>query len=626
MFTRQLLTVIMIALASGLPVYADSGKGPFNHGQSAERQGNLDAAVGYYKQAYTVAPSNAKYLAAYTRMRFIAAAQHVHTGTLLRNAGSAKEALVEFQRAVDLDSSSFIAQQELRRTTDMISRQERQRVTPRPTLPPASKLSEDFGQPVELQPSSNSPISMYMTVNTDVAYRTIGKLAGFNVLMDPDYKPQKITVDLTNVTLRDALEMVRLESKTFWRPVLSNAIFVAADSPTKRKELEQNVIRTFYLRNIETPNELQEAANVVRQMLDLTRVQLVQAHDALILRGTPDQMLLAEKLLTDFDKPRSEVIIDITVMQVSRDRLRNLGATLPTSFSVSTVQTNGTSNSSGSGTSTSGSAGAFALNTLSKLGSGNFVVSIPGGSFTLLASESNSKILQNPEIRALNNEKATLRIGDRVPIATGSFQPGLAGGGGVSPLISTQFQYLDVGVNIDITPHIHSNNDVTLKMSLEISSVTGQQNIGGITQPVIGQRRIEHETRLSDGEVNLLGGILEDTETRSLSGYPWISKIPVLKYLFAQENKDRQENEIVFAITPHIIRAQEVTDENLRTMEVGTSNLIELRRNTSTPNPPSPKPADDSSKSPASVPQNPGKVPESGTIEPSKSPAQAKVQ
>ena len=213
---------------------------------------------------------------------------------------------------------------------------------------------------------------------------------------------------------------------------------------------------------------------------------------------------------------------------------------------------------------------------------GNFAIGVSGGSFSFLASDSNTKLLQNPQIRALNDQKATLRIGDRVPIATGSFA-GTVGGTGVSPLVSTQFQYLDVGVNIDITPHIHSDSEVTLKMTLEISSVTGQQSIGGITQPIIGQRRIDHESRLADGEVNLLGGILEDSETQSMSGYPWLSRLPILKYLFAQDNKERTENEIVFAITPHIIRAQEVTEDNLRVIDIGTGNSIELRRKPSAP-------------------------------------------
>jgi general secretion pathway protein D len=560
---RQSLAVLMALTGLSLPVYADRGNDAYKQGVRAERLGDYDAASGYYKQASTLTPNNPKYLSAYTRIRFNAAEQHVHTGQLLRNTGVLTEALAQFQRAVEIDSSSFIAQQELRRTVDMIRRQERQRLAPK-VESPLAKLADDVGESVELQPLSNAAITLHLTVNADTAYKTIGKLAGINVAIDPDYRPQKITVDLTDVTLREALELVRLESKTFWRPVLPNTIFVAADSPAKRKELEQNVMKTFYLRNITTPNELQEAANLVRQMLDVSRVQLIQAQDALVLLGTPDQMVLAEKLLADIDKPKSEVIIDVAVMQVSRTRLNTLGTVVPTSTSIGYLP-----GISGGSTPT-GSGGAVKI--------GDFAVSVPGASFTFLASDSNTKLLQNPEIRALNNEKSTLKIGDRVPIATGSFQPGIVGAGGVSPLVSTQFQYLDVGVNIDITPHIHSDNEVTLKMVLEISSVTGSQDIGGITQPIIGQRRIEHETRLADGDVNLLGGILEQNETQSLSGYPWISKLPILKYLFAQDNKQRTENEIIFAITPHIVRAKEVTEENLRVVDVGTGSLTELRR------------------------------------------------
>ena len=279
-------------------------------------------------------------------------------------------------------------------------------------------------------------------------------------------------------------------------------------------------------------------------------------------------MVLAEKLLADIDKPKSEVVIDIAVMEVSRDKIRTTG-----DERADIRQHRLLADSSGGNAAEPPAAqSTWAISRSS----------VSGGSFSFLASDSNTKLLQNPQIRALNDQKATLRIGDRVPIATGSFA-GTVGGTGVSPLVSTQFQYLDVGVNIDITPHIHSDREVTLKMTLEISSVTGQQSIGGITQPIIGQRRIDHETRLADGEVNLLGGILEDSETQSMSGYPWLSRLPILKYLFAQDNKERTENEIVFAITPHIIRAQEVTEDNLRVIDVGTGNSIELRRKPSVP-------------------------------------------
>jgi general secretion pathway protein D len=584
---RQRLVLVLLVAAVSLPAYADRANDAYKHGVRAERQADYDAAYSYYKQAYTSLPSNPKYFAAYTRSRFSASTQHVHNGQLLRNTGALTEALAEFQHAVEIDGSSFIAQQELRRTNDMILRHERQRWAPKVDSPPA-KYAEDVVESVQLQPISNAFITLHLTVNSDFAYKTLGKLAGINVALDPDYRPQRIAIDLNDVTLREALDVLALESKTFWRPVLPNTIFVAADSPAKRKEMEHNVMKTFYLRNVTSPNELQEAANLVRQMLDITRVQLVQEQDALILRGTPDQMVLAEKLLDDIDKPKAEVIIDVAVMEVSRDRIRTLGTSVPTSTSVGYLP--GTS----AGASGNASAGTVTL--------GNFALSVPGASFTFLASDSNTKILQNPEIRAVNNEKSTLKIGDRVPIATGSFQPGIVGGGGVSPLLSTQFQYLDVGVNIDITPHIHSDNEVTLKMVLEISSVTGSQNIGGITQPIIGQRRIEHETRLVDGDVNLLGGILEQQETQSLSGYPWISRLPILKYLFAQDNRERTENEIVFAITPHIVRAKEITDENLRVVDVGIGNSIELRRKPSVAATPPTDPAKPQPASSAAAP------------------------
>ena len=159
------------------------------------------------------------------------------------------------------------------------------------------------------------------------------------------------------------------------------------------------------------------------------------------------------------------------------------------------------------------------LNTLGNLNATDFQVTIPSANLSAVMSNSDTKLIQNPQIRALDGQKASLKIGDRVPVATGSFQPGI-GGVGINPLVNTQFQYLDVGVNIDITPRVHANGEVTLKISMDVSAVTGQQNIGGISQPIIGQRKIEHEIRLKDGEANLLGGIMEDQQTKSLAASP----------------------------------------------------------------------------------------------------------
>ncbi|HWJ49232.1 MAG TPA: secretin N-terminal domain-containing protein, partial [Candidatus Udaeobacter sp.] len=562
-----------------------------------------------------------KYFTAFTRLRFYAALEHMRQAQALRDAGKLQEAVMEFQRAASIDPTNFTAKTEANRTEDMLKKQARAEEAVKPPLA-LDKAAQEAAGPVELQPLSNTLINLRLTETSTMIYRTIGKLAGINVLFDQDYKPQKVTVELNDVTLREALNTVALQTKTFWEPTSSNTILVAADTASKRKEMQDSVMKTFYLKNVSNAAELQETAATLKGILDVTRIQLIPKQNALIIRGTSDQMVLAQKLLTDIDKPKPEVVIEIAVLQVSRSRIRTLGVNPPTSANI--VMVPGTTGGSSSG---SGSNGSFTLNSLGNLNATNFQVSIPGASMSFLMSDSDTKLIQNPQIRALDNEKATLKIGDRVPVATGSF----GGTVGVSPLVNTQFQYLDVGVNIDITPHIHSGDEVTLKMTLEVSSVSGTQNIGGISQPIIGQRRIEHETRLRDGEVNLVGGILEDTETTSLAGYPWLTKIPILKYLFGQESKQNQENEIVFAITPHIVRAQEVTDENLRLVDLGRGNTVTVghndpRRNSAvrapntmeqTGNPSTPnRTAPQKAVTPPAAPSKP---------EPSKAPAPAQV-
>ena len=558
----RIMLALILSMAISAPSYSDQANAAYARGVHAESQNQNDAAYEAYKEAYALKPKDPKYIAAYLRSRAAAAAEHMRKGQLLRDNLKLEEALVEFQRAAEIDRSNLGAQEEMSRTATMIKKQTQAGLaaTPRPESP-LSKMMEDVEGPVDLEPFSDTPLTLRMTTTADNVYKTIGKLAGINVLFDLDYKPQRINIELDDVPLREALRMVAMQSKTFWRPISTKAIFVAAEG--RRKDFEDNVMTTFYLRNASTPSEIQEVVGTLKGILDITRIQVNPTHSAITLRGTPDQLVLAQKLVSDLDKPKAEVVIDIAVLSISRDRLRNMGTTVPTKTSIAVAAA-------------PLGAGVVKLGSVNK---GIFSLGVPGGSFEFLMSDSNTKVLQNPQIRVLDQQKATLKIGDRIPIATGSFSAaGGVSGGGISPLVNTQFQYIDVGVNIDITPQIHSNREVTLKMVLEVSSVSGEVNIGGITQPQIGQRRIEHESRLEDGEINLVGGILQDTETQSLSGYPWLAKIPLLKYLFGQESKKRNESEIVFAITPHIVRAEEITDENLRLIDIGTGTSVGLRR------------------------------------------------
>jgi general secretion pathway protein D len=585
--TRVLALLLICISVAGA---SDKAKQLYKDGLQAETRLDYVEAYNLYHQAYELKPADLTYRASFERVRFLAAASLVHQGELLVNSGKLQEALTMFERALGIDPSSFIAQQEANKVRDVLRKmqQEEQGTSPPPS--PTSELHKRMEQatgPVELAPISDTPITLRLSEDSKTIYESIGKLAGINVLFDPDYTSRRIKVDLNGVTLEQALEITALESKTFWRPVTPNTIFVAADTPAKRKELEQSVIRTFYLSNLSQPNELQDLVNILRTLLDTQRLQQFPSQQAIVVRGTPDQIAMAEKLIDDLDKSRPEVVVEVVIMQVQRNKLQNLGIQPPGQASIalidnSTTQTStsGTNVGTGNGTVTTTSGaqtGTINLNTLAHLNATNFQVTIGAATAFFLYTDSTSKILQQPQIRALDGQKASLKLGQRVPVATGSFQPGI-GGVGINPLVNTQFNYIDVGVNVDITPRIHGLDEVTLKVAMDISAVDSYQNIGGIQQPVIGQRKIEQEIRLKEGEANIMGGILEETDTKNLQGIPGLAQIPFFRYLFSNEQKQRQDNELVFMLVPHIVRAQEISPGNTRPIDVGTANVIQLHR------------------------------------------------
>jgi general secretion pathway protein D len=578
--------ICSLCLTFMLPAAADSAKSLYAKGKNAEARQNYEQAYDFYKQAYDQKPTELTYRSAFERLRFLAGASHVHRGQLLREAGRLDEALAEFQKGAEIDPSSAIAKQEIEVTNRMIGAAKSPGASVAPNEPSVlEKRLQQAGGPVELGVIPNIPMTIKETADSKVIYETIGKLAGINVLFDPDYTSRQIKVDLNSVSLEEALEIVALESKTFWRPVTPNTIFIAADNPGKRKDLEQSVIKTFYLSNLSQPTELQDVVNALRQILEISRIQPLPSESAIVVRGTPDQIALAHKLVTDLDRSRPEVVVDVAVMQVSRSLDKTLGISPPTSMTVqlqpninSTSTTTGSTGSGQSGTvTTSQGSGSINLNQLANLNATDFQVTIPPANISALFSDSATKLIQNPQIRSVDGQKASLKIGDRIPIATGSFQPGI-GGVGINPLVNTQFQYTDVGVNIDITPKVHANGDVTLKIEMDISSVTGNSNIGGISQPIIGQKKISNEVRLREGEANLMGGMLEDSDTKSLSGIPGLGQIPILKYLFAQTQNNHSETETVFVLIPHIVRRQVLTDLNEESIDVGTASQIGLRR------------------------------------------------
>ena len=353
------VALVLLLVSLTLPVAADQAKSWYQKGQDAEARQNYEQAYDDYKQAYDLKPKDLRYRSAFERLKFLAGASHVHRGKLLREAGKLEEALAEFQKAAEVDPSSFIAQQEIKLTQKMIeaAKAPAPRSEARPPGVLEKRLQEAQG-PVELAPIANLPITLMVTNDTKQIYETVGQLAGINVLFDPEYTSRRIRIELNGVTLQDALQIIALESKTFWRPVTSNTIFVAADNQQKRKEVEQSVVRTFSPSNLAQPTEMQDVVNTLRQILDIQKVQALPAEGAIVVRGTPDQLALAEKVIDDLDKAKPEVIVDVAILQVNRDKAHTLGINPPTSATVAlqnninTTSTTSTTASTGASTTT----------------------------------------------------------------------------------------------------------------------------------------------------------------------------------------------------------------------------------------------------------------------------------
>jgi general secretion pathway protein D len=587
------------------------GNQDYEEARKANALQDYDTALVHYERAARSDPTNAEYKLRAAQARYDAGTFHVQQGKKALKNGDLQLALGEFQKAQLIDPSNTAADQEVKRTLELMNGQ-----TGPKALNPATQPDEQIqAQPPELKPLSRDPINgLKMTNDARVVYETIAKLAGLSVIFDPDFTSRRITVDFPSVTLEQALDAVSLESKAFWKPVTSSIIFVAQDQPQKRKDLEDEVVQTFYLSNTMTPQDLTEVVNGLRVLLDLHRLQQVNAQNAIVIRDTPDKLLLAAKIIRDIDKAKPEVLIHVQVMTASMDRLRDLGI-LPgqtVSLAFTPRSSIGPSTStSGSSTSTTTSVPQVLLSQLKNLGTSDWALTLPGATATAILTDDRTKILQDPELRVTDGQKATLKIGSKVPVATGSFQAGVGVGvtgssGVVNPLVNTQFQYIDVGVNIEITPRVHPDGDISLKGTVDISQIIGNSPIGGINQPVIGQKKTEIDVRLKEGEPNILAGLIERTATDNVNGIPGLGEVPLMRYLFSDNSHEVEEDETLIVLTPHILRLASLTAANLQSMAAGTDSNVRVYRGGEEASP----------AAPAAVPEAPAVRQNSGVVRP----------
>jgi general secretion pathway protein D len=601
-----LCVVLLLQSPGGLQARTRKGDKLYKLGVQAEARKEYDKALEYFQEAEKEDPKEPSYELAARRARFEAGTAHLEAGRKLQKDGELEKALAEYQKAFNLDPSSMIGFQNMSQVKELLDEKAKGLLKPgeqpltsaeRAQKARLERIQSLLPEP-ELKPVTNVVAALKMNNQPPkVLYETLGKLAGINVLFDPQMQPGKnANLDLNTVSLQEALDYIALQTKTFWKPVSANAIFVTEDNVTKRRDYEDEVVEVFYLKNPTSTQEFSEIVTAVRSVTDVRRMFQFNAENAIVVRDTVDKVALVEKLLHDLDKPKAEVIVDIIVMDISTDLNHTIGAglvsngtnglSLPIQFSPTNPITSSTSGASGTGgtgatsTATTGTtpptSSFVALSQLGHLGSSQFSTSLPGAMLQAVMSDSRTKIQKSPEVRVSDGQKVTLKIGERYPYATGSFQPGV-GTVGVSPLVSTQFQFVDVGVNVELTPHVHGNDELTLHVSIDISDIASTLNLGGLSQPVIGQDKDEADIRLKDGEVSLLGGLTQGQDISTVGGIPGLVNIPILgKYLFGSVYKDDSKEQLMIALIPHIVRRPEITALDLEQVAAGTDQTVKL--------------------------------------------------
>ena len=579
-----LVAVVAVFVLSSASLRAESASSFYKRGLNAEAREDYDAAFDNFQKAYAKTPKDLQYRTAFYRVRITASAMHITKGRKLLDAGNDQGALSEFLRAAEIDPSNEAAQQEIARARKKNGEAAPQTETSLSQTEGKQEDLESMGAPAELKPLSNEPLTLHMQEDAKMVYQAIGKAAGVNVLFDPDFTAKRIQVDLNNVSLLDALRIVGTISNTFWRPVTDNTIFVAANTRAKRTELDEQAVQTFYLSNAWQATDLTDVNTAIRNLMPNTKAYPVPSQNAVVIRGTPDELLLAQKLINDLDKARPEVVVDIAILEVSKNWEKTLGIAWPSSVGIALNPPTSSTSTASSTTTTTGTTGTTSTGTgttlysLSHFKAYDFAVTVGSATANMLLSDSNTKILQNPRLRATDGQKATMKIGEKIPIATGSYGGGTTGSlGGVSSLVNTQFTYQDVGITIEMTPTIHFNRDVTLKIKIEDTSQNGSVTISEVTEPIIAQKTIEQVIRLREGEASILGGIQDKQEVVSWNGIPGLSSIPVLKYLFGSKDHTINDDELVFLIVPHVVRSQSLEEMNLRTVDTGEGTSIEIR-------------------------------------------------
>jgi len=519
--------------------------------RDAESTQNYDIAVAEYTKLLRANPESREARQGLERAKLRASQAHFTTARRLATTGKLEEALIEYQLAAELNQGNADIKHKLRDT---------------PTQLPAKVTVEDNGKTrleslieqslaaplpgADLPQDAKLPDAVtFRDASARDVYSAIAKFTNLSVFFDPTFRDQPISIDLRNQTLGDALNTLSQTTRNFWRVTAPRTITVVPDTAAKRREYEEEIVRTFYLSNA----DLKETVDMLRIVVDARRISTLTATNSITIKDTPERVSVAGKIISATDKARAEVIIDVELLEVNRTHLHEYGLQIA---SPGQPGISGAADVNKEG---------FSLRTLSSLTSADVLLTnLPSLYYRLLKNDSATRILANPQLRTTEGIAAQARFGERVPVPVTTFSPIAAGGVQTQPI--TSFNYEPIGVNIDITPRIHLDDAVSLALKVELSSISGK-GFGDL--PTFGSRQINTVIRLKDGETNMLAGLIRDEERTSLATIPGLGDIPVIGRLFAYNRKETQETDIVLTLTPRIVRVLNLTAEDLQAIKVG---------------------------------------------------------
>ena len=591
------------ALAGAVELAAGCAAGQaFRQGNAATKAGDFDQAVAYYRTASQASPDNPNYKIALERAQLAASRSHFDKAKEFEAADQLEAARGEYQLASEYDPSNRQAAAKVA-ALDQTIRTRIEAARPRPAIEQLRERVRAASAEPLLNPASREPLRLsFRNANIRDILDALGSASGINVTYDPQVPQTAATVQLDGVTLEQALQQIMSVNQLSYKVTSERSILVFPDNAQKHAQYDDQVVQTFYVSNADVTELTQILSSLIRlpSMAVQPAIQMNKSANTITVRGTTSVVQIIEKIIQQNDKARAEVMFDVEILEVNRQRAKQYGLNL-SEYALggvlspevapggATTTTGGTTStgtgtvttptvSAGRGTSPSGisSPPPFNLNTLSKgFTTSDFYLAVPTAIVRALESDTQTKLIAKPQLRGAEGNKLTMNLGEEIPIVSTSYTPIATGGVGVNPLNS--FQLKPVGINMDITPvRVTLEGDIIIDLNIENSSRSSDVNVAGTNYPSFGTRKVGTRLRLRDGESNMLAGLLREDERKSLNGFPGAIRVPILRQLFSNNDQTIGQTDIVMLLTPHILRAPEINESDLRPIYIGSQGNLGL--------------------------------------------------